>query len=90
MTHFQKLLLPSNGDVTKIEQALDHAFQRYSLTVPRCDLIGSTEVEVIVHPEGRPEFRFHVFFEDIVTRNLAARIDTALRAALGNPPADVM
>ena len=86
MTHFQKSLLPSNGDVTKIEQALDHAFQRYGLTVPRCDLIGSAEVEVIVHPEGRPEFRFHVFFEDIVTRNLAARIDNAFRAALGKPP----
>lgn len=90
MTHFEKSLLPSNGDVTKIEQALDHAFERYSLTVPRCDLIGSAEVEVIVHPQGRPEFRFHVFFEDIVTRNLAARIATAFRAALGNPPADAM
>ena len=88
MTHFQRSLLPSNGDVTKIEQALDHAFERYSLTVPRCDLIGSAEIEVVVHPQGRPEFRFHVFFEDIVTRNLAARIDTALRAALGNPPAE--
>ena len=90
MTRFQKSLLPSNGEVTKIEEALDLAFQRYGLTVPRCDLVGSAEVEVIVHPEGRPEFRFHVFFEDIVTRNLAARIDTALRAALGNPPTDVM
>ena len=90
MTRFQKSLLPINGDVTKIEQALDHAFERYGLTVPRCDLIGSAEVEVIVHAEGRPEFHFHVFFEDIVTRNLAARIDAALRAALGNHPADVM
>jgi hypothetical protein len=86
MTRFQKSLLPSNGDVAKIEQALDHAFQRYGLTVPRCDLIGSAEVEVVVHPEGKPEIRFHVFFEDIVTRSLAARIDRALRAALGNPP----
>jgi len=90
MTRFHKSLLPSNGDVTKIEQALDDAFQRYRLTVLCCDLIGSAEVEVIVHPEGRPEFRFLVFFEDIVTRSLAARIDTALRAALGNPPTDVM
>ena len=88
MTHFQRWLLPSNGDVTKIEQALDHAFERYSLTVPRCDLIGSAEIEVVVHPQGMPEFHFHVFFEDIVTRNLAARIDSALRAELGNAPAD--
>ena len=56
LTRFQKSLLPSNGDVTKIEQALDDAFQRYRLAVPRCDLIGLAEVEVVVHPEARPNF----------------------------------
>lgn len=87
MTRFEQSAVPQSA-AKEIEAALEGAFRRFGLDVPRCQLIGGrndTVVEVIVHATERSTFHFKIALEDIVDGSLAGNIDMAFRAELGTP-----